>query len=120
MIFFLAQDGFYKLTGGQQLTPIGEGKVDNYFFEDLASNLDGICAAVDPNNSCVFWSYRGGATGSTTGDINNKLLIYNYSVNRFSTGSSMDIQYIATASQEAFTTLESLDKLGTLDNLPKS
>jgi len=120
MIFFLAQDGFYKLTGGQQLTPIGEGKIDNYFFEDLASNLDGICAAVDPNNSCVFWSYRGGATGSTTGDINNKLLIYNYSVNRFSTGSSMDIQYIATASQEAFTTLESLDKLGTLDNLPKS
>ena len=120
MIFFLAQDGFYKLTGGQQLTPIGEGKVDNFFFEDLASNLDGICAAVDPNNSCVFWSYRGGATGSTTGDINNKLLIYNYSVNRFSTGSSMDIQYIATASQEAFTTLESLDKLGTLDNLPKS
>ena len=120
MIFFLAQDGFYKLTGGQQLTPIGEGKIDNFFFEDLASNLDGICAAVDPNNSCVFWSYRGGATGSTTGDINNKLLIYNYSVNRFSTGSSMDIQYIATASQEAFTTLESLDKLGTLDNLPKS
>ena len=26
-IFFLAQDGFYKLTGGQQLTPIGNGKV---------------------------------------------------------------------------------------------
>ena len=48
MVFFLAQDGFYKLTGGQQLTPIGNGKVDNFFFDDLSSNLDGITSAVDP------------------------------------------------------------------------
>ena len=84
MVFFLAQDGFYKLTGGQQLTPIGNGKVDNFFFDDLSSNLDGITSAVDPNNSIVVWSYRGsGATGTT----NNKLLIYNYAVDKWSTGS---------------------------------
>ena len=120
MIFFLAQDGFYKLTGGQQLTPIGEAKVDNFFFDDLSSNLDGICSAVDPNNSIVAWSYRGGATGSSSGEINNKLLIYNYSVDRWSTGSDLSLQYLASASQEAFNTLESLDVLGNLDNLPKS
>ena len=120
MIFFLAQDGFYKLTGGQQLTPIGNGKVDNFFFDDLSSNLDGICAAVDPNNSIVAWSYRGGATGSSSGEINNKLLIYNYSVDRWSTGSDLSLQYLASASQEAFSSLEDLDKLGTLDTLPKS
>ena len=117
MIFFLAQDGFYKLTGGQQLTPIGNGKVDNFFFDDLSSNLDGITSAVDPNNSIVVWSYRGsGATGTT----NNKLLIYNYAVDKWSTGSGQDLEFIASASQEAFTTLESLDVLGDLDNLPKS
>ena len=117
MVFFLAQDGFYKLTGGQQLTPIGNAKVDNFFFEDLSSNLDGITSAVDPNNSIVVWSYRGsGATGTT----NNKLLIYNYAVDKWSTGSGQDLQFIASASQEAFTTLESLDVLGDLDNLPKS
>ena len=117
MVFFLAQDGFYKLTGGQQLTPIGNGKVDNFFFDDLSSNLDGITSAVDPNNSIVVWSYRGsGATGTT----NNKLLIYNYAVDKWSTGSGQDLQFIASASQEAFTTLESLDVLGDLDNLPKS
>ena len=117
MVFFLAQDGFYKLTGGQQLTPIGNGKVDNFFFDDLSSNLDGITSAVDPNNSIVVWSYRGsGATGTT----NNKLLIYNYAVNKWSTGSGQDLEFIASASQEAFTTLESLDVLGDLDNLPKS
>ena len=119
MIFFLSQDGFYKLTGGQQLTPIGNGRIDNFFFDDLSSNLDGICSAVDPNNSVVVWSYRGsGSTG--TSDINNKLLIYNYAVDKWSTGSGMDLQFISSASQEAFTTLESLDVLGDLDNLPKS
>lgn len=117
MVFFLAQDGFYKLTGGQQLTPIGNARVDNFFFEDLSSNLDGITSAVDPNNSIVVWSYRGsGATGTT----NNKLLIYNYAVDKWSTGSGQDLEFIASASQEAFTTLESLDVLGDLDNLPKS
>ena len=117
MVFFLAQDGFYKLTGGQQLTPIGNGKIDNFFFDDLSSNLDGITSAIDPNNSIVVWSYRGsGATGTT----NNKLLIYNYAVDKWSTGSGQDLEFIASASQEAFTTLESLDVLGDLDNLPKS
>ena len=117
MIFFLAQDGFYKLTGGQQLTPIGNGRVDNFFFDDLSSNLDGITSAIDPNNSIVVWSYRGsGATGTT----NNKLLIYNYAVDKWSTGSGQDLEFMASASQEAFTTLESLDVLGDLDNLPRS
>ena len=117
MIFFLSQDGFYKLTGGQNLEPIGNGRIDNYFFEDLSSNLDGITSAIDPNNSIVVWSYRGsGATGTT----NNKLLIYNYSVDKWSTGSGQDLQFIAGASQEAFTTLESLDVLGNLDTLPRS
>ena len=119
MIFFLAQDGFYKLTGGQQLAPIGNGKVDDFFYKDLTSNLDGVCGAVDPNNSVVVWSYRGSGATSTS-SVNNKLIIYNYSVDKWSTGSGLDLQFISSASQEAFTTLESLDVLGDLDNLPKS
>ncbi len=116
-VFFLAQDGFYKLTGGQQLTPIGNGKVNNFFFDDLSSNLDGITSAIDPNNSIVVWSYRGGGADGTT---NNKFLIYNYAVDKWSTGSGLDLEFVASASQEAFTTLESLDVLGNLDNLTRS
>ena len=119
MIFFLAQDGFYMLSGGQQLTPIGNGKIDDFFYNDLSSNLDGICSAIDPNNSIVVWSYRG-SDATSTSTINNKLIIYNYSVDKWATGSGLDLQFISTASQEAFTTLESLDVLGNLDNLPKS
>ena len=116
-IFFLAQDGFYKLTGAQQLTPIGNGRVNNFFFDDLSSNLDGITSAIDPNNSIVVWSYRG---GGATGTTNNKFVIYNYAVDKWSTGSGLDLEFISSASQESFTTLESLDVLGNLDNLTRS
>ena len=118
-IFFLAQDGFYKLSGGDTLTPIGNGKVDNYFYSDLSSDIDGVSSAIDPNNSIAVWSYRGaGAEG--TSDINNKLLIYNYSVDKWATGSGLDVQFISSGSQEAFDTLEKLDVLGDLDSLPKT
>tara|TARA_R110001592_G_scaffold32644_1_gene114205 strand:- start:1217 stop:2974 length:1758 start_codon:yes stop_codon:yes gene_type:complete len=118
-IFFLAQDGFYKLSGGDTLAPIGNGKVDDYFYSDLSSNLDGVSSAIDPNNSVAVWSYRGaGAEGSS--DLNNKLLIYNYSVDKWATGSGLDVQFISSGSQEAFDTLEKLDVLGDLDSLPKT
>ena len=118
-IFFLAQDGFYKLSGGDTLVPIGNGRVDDYFYNDLSSDLDGVSSAIDPNNSVAVWSYRGsGADG--TNDINNKLLIYNYSVDKWATGSGLDVQFISSGSQEAFDTLEKLDVLGNLDALPKT
>ena len=67
----------------------------------------------------IQFTYRGsGAT--TAGSINNKLLIYNYAVDKWSTGSGLSLQFISTASQQGFTTLESLDILGSVDTLPKS
>ena len=54
--------------------------------------------------------------------INRFLLqiCYNFNVDKWSTCSDQDVQFMNSASQEAFTTLESLDVLGTLDGLPKS
>ena len=118
-IFFIAQDGFYKLSGGDTLTPIGNGKVDDFFFNDLSSALDGVSSAIDPNNSIAVWSYRGAGAGGTS-DINNKLLVYNYSVDKWATCSGLEIQFISSGSQEAFDTLEKLDVLGNLDALPKT
>jgi hypothetical protein len=118
-IYFLSQDGFYALEGGQDLVPIGSGKINNTFFNDFVAKPESIFSAIDPNNSIVVWSYRGsGSTGSA--GVNNKLLIYNYSVGRWATGSGLDLYFINTASQEAFNTLESLDTLGNLDGLPRS
>ena len=121
MIFFLAQDGIYKLEGGQQLTPIGKGRIDDFLMKDITSNLEGISSAIDPNNSLAVWSYRGAnATGLPTSTVNNRLLCYNFNVDRFATGSGQSLEFIATASQEAFNTLESLDVLGELEGLPYS
>lgn len=118
-IYFLSQDGFYALQGGQDLIPIGSGKINNTFFNDFVAKPESIFSAIDPNNSIVVWSYRGsGSTGSA--GVNNKLLIYNYSVGRWASGSGLDLYFINTASQEAFNTLESLDTLGNLDGLPRS
>ena len=118
-IYFLSQDGFYALQGGQDLVPIGSGKINNTFFNDFVAKPESIFSAIDPNNSIVVWSYRGsGSTGSA--GVNNKLLVYNYSVGRWATGSGLDLYFINTASQEAFNTLESLDTLGNLDGLPRS
>jgi hypothetical protein len=121
MIFFLAQDGIYKLEGGQKLTPIGKGRIDDFLMKDITSNLEGISSAIDPNNSLAVWSYRGAnATGLPTSTVNNRLLCYNFNVDRFATGSGQSLEFIATASQEAFNTLESLDVLGELEGLPYS
>lgn len=118
-IYFLSQDGFYALQGGQDLIPIGSAKINITFFNDFVAKPESIFSAIDPNNSIVVWSYRGsGSTGSA--GVNNKLLIYNYSVGRWATGSGLGLYFINTASQEAFNTLESLDTLGNLDGLPRS
>tara|TARA_R100001463_G_scaffold44789_1_gene92784 strand:+ start:283 stop:1764 length:1482 start_codon:yes stop_codon:yes gene_type:complete len=118
-IFFLAQDGFYKLTNGTDLQPIGVGKINEFFFQDLSSNFEGICSAVDSNNSIICWSYRG-ANSSGASTVNNKMLVYNYTTDSWSTCSGQDLEFIATASQEAFSTLESLDVLGSVDDLQYS
>jgi len=118
-IYFLSQDGFYALEGGQDLVPIGSGKINNTFFNDFVAKPESVFSAIDPNNSIVVWSYRGSNSTGSAG-VNNKLLIYNYSVGRWATGSGLDLYFINTASQEAFNTLESLDVLGNLDGLPRS
>lgn len=117
-VFFLSQDGFYKISNGSQIRPIGKGKIDEFFLDDLSSNKEGICSAIDTNNSLYIVSYRGsGATGGST--VNNKMVVYNYATDSWSTCSGQDLDFIGTASQEAFTTLESLDVLGSIDDLPK-
>jgi len=116
LVFFLSDDGFYMFDG-INVKPIGANKVNKYFFNDLiGAKLDGICAAIDPKNTTVMWSYAGeGFDGST----NNKLMIYNYSLDRWSTG-EIDFEFMNTSAQEAFS-LDALDEISTdLDSLPYS
>ncbi|MCT4654240.1 MAG: hypothetical protein N4A65_00360 [Cohaesibacter sp.] len=79
-VFFLAQDGFYSLMGGQ-LKAIGAGKVDNSFLKDI--NLDklvDVCAVSDPLNKVVYWAYA--SSGYTEAGY-DKIVGYDWQLGRW-------------------------------------
>ncbi len=55
--YFLADDGFYGCDG-TNVYNIGNDKVDEYFYENMAlAQQDTISAAVDPIRNIVVWNY---------------------------------------------------------------
>lgn len=113
--FFLDYDGFYVLAG-DQVMPIGKERVDKTFFTSVnQSYLYRVQAAIDPINSLVIWGYP--STSSSDGTLDS-LLIYNWAIDRFSTG-LLTSEYIYGSLGEGYT-LEQLDAFGTLETLPFS
>jgi len=111
--FFLSDDGFYACDG-QQVIPIGNEKVNRYFFDDADQGiLDKMSAAVDPTRKLVIWAYA--SNDSATAD---KLLIYNYQTNKWTSGTT-DVDRVATSSTPTVT-LEGLDTFGNLDTISTS
>jgi hypothetical protein len=117
MIFFIADDGFYMSIGGQSL-PIGAGKVDKFFLNDLNSSyLHRVTTAAIPDDKVVIWSYPG--SGSTDGTP-NKCLLYNWESKKWCpAGFNHELIYRA---QSIGVTLDGLDALGytNLDTVPFS
>jgi hypothetical protein len=111
--FFLSDDGFYACDG-QQVLPIGNEKVNRYFFADVDQGiLDKMSAAVDPERKLVVWAYA--SNDSATPD---KLLIYNYQTNKWTSGTT-NVSRVATSSTPSFT-LEGLDTFGNLETISTS
>ena len=114
--YYLGEDGLYAFDGVQSV-PIGAGKVDRWFLNDLDDSArDRITAAQIPDQKIILWSYPG--TG-WDGTRSNRVLAYNWVSQQF-TELSANAELIATARSPGYT-LESLDSLGyTLDDLPFS
>ena len=111
--FFLSDNGFYACDG-QQIIPIGNEKVNRYFFSDVdEGTLNLMSAAVDPARKLVIWAYA--SKSSATVD---KLLIYNYEVGKWSAGTT-NASRVATSSTPSFT-LEGLDVFGDLEDIMTS
>lgn len=116
-VFYLADDGFYMFDG-EKSNPIGAEKVNRFFLEDWNGSYAGnMSASADPLRQIIVWSY---ASTAATDGLPDKLIIYNYALNRWSTASvAVDIvSPIYTAGY----TLEQLDAAfgSSLDLLPAS
>jgi hypothetical protein len=108
--FFLGDDGFYACDG-QNVVPIGNEKVNRFFFDNVdEGTLYLMSAAVDPSKKLIIWAYA--SNSSSTPD---SLLIYNYQTQRWTSGTT-HVDRIASTSTPAVT-LEGMDTYGTLDTI---
>ena len=111
--FFLASDGFYACDG-QQIIPIGNEKVNRFFYNDADEGLLSLMSvAVDPFRKLIVWSYA-----SVSSAVPDKLLIFNFQTNAWSSGTT-SVSRVASSSSPGFT-LEGLDVFGTLEQIQSS
>lgn len=111
--FFLSDDGFYSCDGSQ-VTPIGNEKVDRWFFEDVdLSLLSNMTASINPALNIAIWNYANVGGGRS-------MLVYNWTLGKWSRveTTATVLGNIATVG----TTLEGLGTLGytDIDVLPAS
>lgn len=79
-VFYFGWDGFYVFDG-QRSQPISHNKVSNWFARNCPADVFGdIRTAVDRINRLVMWAFK----TSSSEPINNRLLIYNWAVDRWS------------------------------------
>jgi hypothetical protein len=111
----LSDDGFYACDG-QNIIPIGNEKVNRFFYSDVDEVfLSNMSAAIDPFRNLVIWSYASKGQGGNV----DKLLIYNFETKKWSSGTT-DVDRVADASTPSVT-LEGLDAFSTsIDALPTS
>ena len=84
-VFFYADDGFFEINGDQVIS-IGAEKVNRFFDVDLNKAFsDRICAAVDPFNQLALWLYPSASNTANTTGICDKVIIYNYATQKWST-----------------------------------
>ena len=109
--YFLGDDGFYSCDG-TNIVPIGNEKVDRWFFGQAnPSELDTMSATVDPIRKIVVWNFL-----DNFGQ--RKLIIYNWQVQKWSYAET-SVDVVAYAATAGFT-LEGLDTYGNMDTLTTS
>lgn len=109
IIYFLSPRGFYALSNGSQLTPIGSSKVDKFVLKDLDTENLHLCSAeVDNETHRVYFAYPG---EGGTGLIANRVVIFDPTLNRWSY-SEQDTQQLFTSATAAYT-MDTLDNFNT-------
>lgn len=115
-VYYLSNDGFYAFDG-QQSRPIGAEKVNRWFLDEFdAQNSDRMSCAVDPQQQVVMWSF---VSNSATAVEPDKVLIYNYALDRWSYG-EFETEFLAPYFTAGYT-VEQLDNISSsIETLPAS
>jgi hypothetical protein len=114
--FFLHKSGFYMVSGGQKVVPIGRDKVDRTFWREFdETNAHRCSAAVEPVGGLYIFAYPSNGSDGTP----NRLLIYNWTTG-FWARAVIETEIVFNGVSQNSYTLEELDAFGTLDTLPYS
>jgi len=115
--YFLAEDGFYAFDGSA-VKPIGRGKVDRFFYDDLATaNSNRVWAFVDAPNKIIIWAYP---SGSNSGGNPDKFLVYSWAFDRWALVTGLNIEILCQSVTTGYT-LDALDGLySSIDSIPVS
>lgn len=113
-VFYLAEDGFFANDGSGESQPIGYGKVDQWFYENLnPALLYQVRATHDPGKKIVYWTFP-----SLASSTNDSVLIYNYRDQKWS-HAEVGTSFAVSARSSGYT-LDDLDAFGTLETLAVS
>lgn len=116
VVYYLGDDGAFYAWDGANSSPIGAGKIDRTFYDDVdPSTLNLVQGAADPINKLIFWAYSASGSASAL----NRLMVYNWDINRWSLIdlTSAPIEWLVRAVTLGYT-LDQLDPFGVLDALP--
>lgn len=98
LIFFLSSDGFNMMLGGQEIRPIGDQKIDRFFWSDVnQAYLYRVQGIVDPVKRRYVVCYPSNSSSDGTPD---SVLFYSWTLDRWSHASqSMDYLFSFLSNQ---------------------
>lgn len=120
-VFFLSDDGFWRLVNGVQLQPIGDSAVNKTFFEGADTAFDPsyphrVVGAIDPQRSLYVVIYPGPGNSSGTPNMG---MIYHWPSNRWARF-ERSMEWVYAAQSQSGYTLDTLDTpMPSIDGAPQ-
>lgn len=112
--FYLGDNGFYACDGITSKA-IGQGKVDNTFWEMVDQQyLYRIVAAADPFNKLIYWAFPG---PQNQAGLCNYILTYNYEIDRWSL-QQLEVEDLLRSYSTGYT-MDGLDVFGDMESMPQ-
>jgi hypothetical protein len=83
VLYLLCEDGFYQIANGNQVNPIGQDAVNEWFLKNSDETRRGLVQCITSNRPYVIWAYHSSSAAPTY----DKIIIYNWANQRWTKGS---------------------------------